>query len=1083
MWIISIDRCLGVFVLLYNMEENFSVTGNIDNKGNNRRFISIDDTIARAKERGVDFGNGKARNRLRYYAKNNLIPPAERKSFNGDMPTGAYPEDVVDILVEIDQELKKGKTIQAIIQERQKKEISKEISQKESAKGAIPLYQKMAEEELRGPKKQKVEEPVLVEFSEPKRAPFSFKTAGLILFLIVLSSLLLFGLSTKGYFSKLVASVSDLFLAQVGVEQSQETGLGLDPLSLQQNSIISQLAEPYLNINVETDINAPLNLKGETPMVSFFKDGFYGTLNVPSLSADRSYTLPDSSGVVCLSSGNCIGLAGEVTTAGGTANRLAKFLSPNRIGASSISDFYTRGVAITINELGNIGIGTTEPQVKFEVAGPVRFSQAGDGSPFQVDTNDESAVYVDSEGNVGLGKTEPKYDLDVEGRIQASGDICTDLKGGVCLSKVQGSSIMVVGGGGGIDGSGSGNYLSKWSDADTLANSVIYQSGSNIGVGTTNANEKLTIGGVISLAESTEPSTTTDYGKLYVTTSGKLYFKDENGSLYDLTSPGVAGSGAVGEVGFFTATTTIAGNSAFYWDSANKRLGIGTSSPDATLHVVGTSSLGIIASGTWQGTAINSRYGGLGKNFSTSTGILQLTSGTFSTTTFTAGSILFASSSGLITEDNANFYWDSANKRLGIGTSTPNYALDIVGGLGVSGTTTLNGLSYRWPSSYGSSGYVLSNSSGTLSWIPAAGGVSGSGATGTVAFWTSSTDLSNDSNFYWNSSTHRLGIATTNPAYALDVAGTGQFTNLKTAGFQLTTGATSGYALISDASGVGTWQSLPAGNLPIGAAGQTLRHNGSNWIANSFLYNNGSAIGIGTSSPNSVLSVAGDMNLAGPLTLSTTSLPQFVLRYDGNNYFNISTNATRTEITASKTLTIDSLTGEIRMGSNVTLLNATGSEVRGASFVSASNDATVRASGEYILRASVPVFAHPMPVQTTATSYTRISKVFSTSSSVASSTPAVLPGATRKYAFLINYADDIAADQTSDWRVYRPSAASSSQTFTFPGQDMSSLEEGNPVISDYFSLPDNDWQLEIKVPAGDTIRIFNIFLLAYDQVN
>jgi len=990
-WIISIDRCLGVFVLLYNMEENFSVTGNIDNKGNNRRFISIDDTIARAKERGVDFGNGKARNRLRYYAKNNLIPPAERKSFNGDMPTGAYPEDVVDILVEIDQELKKGKTIQAIIQERQKKEIGKEISQKESAKGAIPLYQKMAEEELRGPKKQKVEEPVLVEFSEPKRAPFSFKTAGLILFLIVLSSLLLFSLSTKGYFSKLVASVSDLFLAQVGVEQSQETGLGLDPLSLQQNSIISQLAEPYLNINVETDINAPLNLKGETPMVSFFKDGFYGTLNVPSLSADRSYTLPDSSGVVCLSSGNCIGLAGEVTTAGGTANRLAKFLSPNRIGASSISDFYTRGVAITINELGNVGIGTTEPQVKFEVAGPVRFSQAGDGSPFQVDTNDESAVYVDSEGNVGLGKTEPKYDLDVEGRIQASGDICTDLKGGVCLSKVQGSSMMVVGGGGGIDGSGSGNYLSKWSDTDTLANSVIYQSGSNIGVGTTNANEKLTIGGVISLAESTEPSTTTDYGKLYVTTSGKLYFKDENGSLYDLTSPGVAGSGTVGEVGFFTATTTIAGNSAFYWDNANKRLGIGT--------------------------------------------------------------------------------------------STPNYALDIVGGLGVSGTTTLNGLSYRWPSSYGSSGYVLSNSSGTLSWIPAAGGVSGSGATGTVAFWTNSTNLSNDSNFYWNSSTHRLGIATTNPAYALDVAGTGQFTNLKTAGFQLTTGATSGYALISDASGVGTWQSLPAGNLPIGTAGQTLRHDGSNWIANSLLYNNGSAIGIGTSSPNSVLSVAGDMNLAGPLTLSTTSLPQFVLRYDGNNYFNISTNATRTEITASKTLTIDSLTGEIRMGSNVTLLNATGSEVRGASFVSASNDATVRASGEYILRASVPVFAHPMPVQTTATSYTRISKVFSTSSSVASSTPAVLPGAARKYAFLINYADDIATDQTSDWRVYRPSAASSSQTFTFPGQDMSSLEEGNPVISDYFSLPDNDWQLEIKVPAGDTIRIFNIFLLAYDQVD
>jgi hypothetical protein len=39
--------------------------------------------------------------------------------------------------------------------------------------------------------------------------------------------------------------------------------------------------------------------------------------------------------------------------------------------------------------------------------------------------------------------------------------------------------------------------------------------------------------------------------------------------------------------------------------------------------------------------------------------------------------------------------------------------------------------------------------------------------------------------------------------------------------------------------------------MPAGTSGQTLRNNGTAWIANSLLYNNGTRIGIGTTSPNS----------------------------------------------------------------------------------------------------------------------------------------------------------------------------------------------------------------------------------------
>jgi len=296
-------------------------------------------------------------------------------------------------------------------------------------------------------------------------------------------------------------------------------------------------------------------------------------------------------------------------------------------------------------------------------------------------------------------------------------------------------------------------------------------------------------------------------------------------------------------------------------------------------------------------------------------------------------------------------------------------------------------------------------------------------------------------------------------------------------GFQLPTGAHENYVLTSDASGFGTWQPAPTGTLPTGTIGQTLRHDGTNWLADSFLYNTGSAIGIGTTSTSAELTVAGSGLFSGPLTVSTTTLSQFILKYDDNNYLSFAINDEQSLITASKKMVINSLTGEVRLADNVNYFYATSSEVWGKTFV--STDATAREKGELIFRQATPIFRFPVPAQTASTEFVRVSRKFSDLNFL----PSPISGTTRKYALLINFADDIPQTASSTWRVFQPTASSTYSTFEFSGQNLSSFEEGVPHLTSIMDLPSSDWQLEVKVPSGYEIRIYNILLLAYDKVD
>lgn len=79
------------------------------------------------------------------------------------------------------------------------------------------------------------------------------------------------------------------------------------------------------------------------------------------------------------------------------------------------------------------------------------------------------------------------------------------------------------------------------------------------------------------------------------------------------------------------------------------------------------------------------------------TGVVPVANGGTGTgTAFTQGSVIFVGAAGVYAQDNANFFWDDTNNRLGIGTATPSAPVDLLKtGLGatpsdVSGALIMN---------------------------------------------------------------------------------------------------------------------------------------------------------------------------------------------------------------------------------------------------------------------------------------------------------------------------------------------------------------------------------------------------------
>ena len=93
-------------------------------------------------------------------------------------------------------------------------------------------------------------------------------------------------------------------------------------------------------------------------------------------------------------------------------------------------------------------------------------------------------------------------------------------------------------------------------------------------------------------------------GRIFISTDTFVIQRD-NGSTWDNLggSGSITGSGAAGQVAFWSGASAVSGDNTLFWDNTNKRLGLGTATPGVRLDVHGTGVLQQL-----NGTTTNNAY-------------------------------------------------------------------------------------------------------------------------------------------------------------------------------------------------------------------------------------------------------------------------------------------------------------------------------------------------------------------------------------------------------------------------------------------------------------------------------------------
>jgi len=316
------------------------------------------------------------------------------------------------------------------------------------------------------------------------------------------------------------------------------------------------------------------------------------------------------------------------------------YIGSSAVGANTDLQVYNHSAAAVVfniaNTSGNVGIGTAYPTSKLTINQNSSFtgnlSSPTGGGGLHLISNDLASIAVSLDG-FGVANSQITFRR-ANGTLSAPTALTTNSSLGAVTWRGYGATAYSGGNRGLI------NVLASENWTDSAQGS--YMTFNTVTTGTTSSVERLRLTGdgtviITNLAGS---------GTRFVTA-------DASGTLSSTTGGPISGSGSAGQVTFWNGANSITGESNLFWDSTNDRLGIGTATPTAKLHVEGNATPGNYAA------YINNASGG--------GNVLKLYNHDWDITDY----LLHATNGG-----GYSFVVDG-NGKVGIGTTAPGGLLDI----------------------------------------------------------------------------------------------------------------------------------------------------------------------------------------------------------------------------------------------------------------------------------------------------------------------------------------------------------------------------------------------------------------------